>query len=115
MGRPPAIETRPAEVREPGPEQGLALSLKPGDGDRTRTKSLEDPCVPSRPFAWSLGATLQSGQPAAATRRDAMRAPGHPLLTATVTTSAAREPREQGFPWDHVAADNALPNLQMSR
>ena len=26
-----------------------------------RTKSLEDPCVTSRPFAWSLGEALHSG------------------------------------------------------
>jgi len=50
-----------AESKVDAKSAEAALQLEAGDGDRTRTKSLENPCVPSRPFAWSLGEALQSG------------------------------------------------------
>jgi hypothetical protein len=65
--------------------------VKAGDGDRTRTKSLEDPCVPSRPVAWSPGEAQQSGNSQRGRPRETRREhPGHPLVTATVTTSLLR-------------------------
>ena len=44
-----------------GARQDQLPSLQAGDGDRTRTKSLDDPCVPSRPFAWSPARLYKTG------------------------------------------------------
>ena len=55
-----------------------------------RTKSLEDPCVPSRPFAWSLGEALQSGNSQLRRPGDDESTQDTPLVTATVTTVLLR-------------------------